>query len=163
MTGRSRSDLGILVSKPEHGSKILRPGKKSRARHTSPPGKGGEAGLKNDRQPVAATTRTRLHLPSRKLRSRKVQNQPRQIESSDLASPVTPKPAFRKNQKNTLFQSDPTDPGAGRESDEIRQRFPEGGETELEAIGLEGGGQGALAGEQGAAELAEHEPEGEGG
>ena len=37
---------------PDHGSKILRPGSMSRARHTSPPGTGGEANLNNGRHPV---------------------------------------------------------------------------------------------------------------
>ena len=58
---------------PDHGFKILRPGNLSRARHTSPPGKRGEADLKNDLQPVAATTRHRLHLPSRKPTNQEVQ------------------------------------------------------------------------------------------
>jgi len=76
---------------PDHGFKILRPGNLSRARHTSPPGKGGEANMTNSQHPVAATTRIRLHLPSRKITFRKVQNQPGQIEASDLASFLTPK------------------------------------------------------------------------
>jgi hypothetical protein len=96
--------------RPDHGTKILRSGKLSRARHTSPPGKGGEAGLQNDRQPVPATTRTRLHLPSRKPTFQEVQNQPGQIEASDLASILTPKSSLQKKQKNTLFRSDTTDP-----------------------------------------------------
>ncbi len=98
---------------PDHGYKILRPDMMSRARHTSPPGKGGEAGLKNDLHPVSATTRTRLHLPSRKPTSRKAPKQPGQIEALDLASIHTPKSSLQKNQKNTLFRSDTTDPEAG--------------------------------------------------
>ena len=74
----------------------------SRARHTSPPGKGGEAGLKNDLQPVAATTRTRLHLPSRKPTFRQVQNLPGQIESPDLASTLTLKSGLQKKSKKHL-------------------------------------------------------------
>ena len=38
----------------------------------------------------------------------------------------------------------------------------QGGEAELKATGFEGGGQGALTGEQDAGELAERKPEGEG-
>ena len=41
-TGRPRSDPGILIPRSDHGIKILRSGKLSRARHTSPPGKEGE-------------------------------------------------------------------------------------------------------------------------
>ena len=96
--------------RPDHGTKILRSGKLSRARHTSPPGKGGEAGPQNDRQPVPATTRAHLHLPSRKPTFQEVQNQPGQIEASDLASILTPKSSLQKKQKNTLFRSDTTDP-----------------------------------------------------
>ena len=108
--------------RPDHGTKILRSGKLSRARHTSPPGKGGEAGPQNDRQPVPATTRTRLHLPSRKPTFQEVQNQPGQIEASDLASILTPKSSLQKKQKNTLFRSDTTDPN-GANLSRISERF----------------------------------------
>jgi hypothetical protein len=111
-TGRPRSDLGILIPGPDHGFKILRSGNLSRARHTSPPGKRGEADLKNDLQPVPATTRTRLHLPSRKPTFQEVQNPPCQIETPTWQASSRPNPAFRKNQKNNLFRSDTTDPEA---------------------------------------------------
>ena len=88
--------------RPDHGTKILRSGKLSRARHTSPPGKGGEAGPQNDRQPVPATTRAHLHLPSRKPTFQEVQNQPGQIEASDLASILTPKSSLQKKTKKHL-------------------------------------------------------------
>jgi hypothetical protein len=74
----------------------------SRARHTSPPGKGGEADLKNNPQRVPATTRIRLHLPSRKPTSRKVQNQHGQIETLDLASLLTPMSDHEKKSKKHL-------------------------------------------------------------
>lgn len=72
--------------------------------------KGAKPDLKNDPQPVSATTRTRLHLPSGKLTIRKVQNQRGQIEFIDLARPSVPKSKLRKTQKNTLIHSDTTDP-----------------------------------------------------
>jgi hypothetical protein len=59
---------------------------------------------------VPATTRAHLHLPSRKPTFQEVQNQPGQIEASDLASILTPKSSLQKKQKNTLFRSDTTDP-----------------------------------------------------
>jgi|GEM_PF-5105389 len=74
----------------------------SRARHTSPPGKRGEADLKNDLQPVAATTRLRLHLPSRKRTFRKVQNPPGQIAHPDLAGILAPKSNLKKKSKKHL-------------------------------------------------------------
>lgn len=96
---------------PDHGFKILRSGNLSRARHTSPPGKGGDAGPKNDLQPVAATTRTRLHLPSRKPTNQEVQISPAKSKLPIWQVSSRPNPIFRKNQKNTLFRSDTTDPG----------------------------------------------------
>ena len=101
-TGRPRSDLGILIPGPDHGFKILRSGNLSRARHTSPPGKRGEADLKNDLQPVPATTRTRLHPPSRKPASQEVKKQPGQIEALDLASPSMPKSKLKRKSKKDL-------------------------------------------------------------
>ena len=59
---------------------------------------------------MAATTRTRLHLPSRKPPSQEVQNPPDQIEVPDLASPSTPKSELKKESQNTLFHSDITEP-----------------------------------------------------
>ena len=82
-------------------SRYSAPASKSRARHTSPPGKRGEADLKNNLQPVAATTRTRLHLPSRKRTFRKVQNPPGQIETLDLARLLAPKSSLNQKSKKT--------------------------------------------------------------
>jgi hypothetical protein len=53
-------------------------------------------------------SRTHLHLPSRRPTFQEVQNQPGQIEASDLASILTPKSSLQKKQKNTLFRSDAT-------------------------------------------------------
>jgi hypothetical protein len=74
----------------------------SRARHTSPPGKRGEADLKNDPQPVPATTRTRLHPQSRKPTFQEVQNLPGQIEPFDLARHLAPKSILNKKSKKLL-------------------------------------------------------------
>lgn len=53
----------------------------------------GRSGPAKGPQPVAATTRTRLRLPSRKLTIRKVQNKRSQIVSIDLASTSGPEPS----------------------------------------------------------------------
>ena len=58
--------------------------------------KGAQADLKNDLHPVSATTRLRLHLPSRKPTFRKVQNPSGQIETFDLASALAPKSKLKK-------------------------------------------------------------------
>ena len=57
---------------------------------------GASADPKNDLQPVTATTRTRLHLPSRKPTFQEVQKQPCQIETPDLASILAPKCKLKK-------------------------------------------------------------------
>jgi hypothetical protein len=54
------------------------------------------------KHPEAATTRTRLHLPSRKPTFHEVQNPPGQIEAFDLASILAPKSGLQKKSKKQL-------------------------------------------------------------
>jgi hypothetical protein len=95
---------------PDHGFKILRPGNLSRARHTSPPGKRGEAGLKtigNRYLPPPASVST--FRPGSQ-HSKMSRTSPAKSKLPMWQASSRPNPAFRKNQKNTLFRSDTTDP-----------------------------------------------------
>ena len=86
---------------PDHGFKILRPGNLPRARHASPPGKGGEANLKQS-APVAATTRIRLPTSVPEAKLPRGQKQPGKIESPYLARHHAPKLNLQKKSQKHL-------------------------------------------------------------
>jgi hypothetical protein len=102
---------GYSFPRSDHGTKILRPGNLSRARHTSPPGKGGDAGLRKGRHQWPPPPAFRLH---RSLPRADIRQGPKTspAKSNILIWQGTPRPdrVIIKNQKNTLFRSDTTDP-----------------------------------------------------
>ena len=88
---------------PDHGYEILRPGNcVEGTSHQSARQRGRSRSVKTDLHPVAATTRLRLHLLSRKPTFRKVQNPPGQIEPLDLADRPAPKSHLNKESEKAL-------------------------------------------------------------
>lgn len=121
-----RGNATAWVSKPRHRSPPIRPGENPpgrtmASRYSAPANcrehvipvrqaKGAKPDLKKDQHPVSATTRTRLHLLSRKPTFQEVQISPAKSNPSAWRGTSRPNPASIKNQKNTLIRSDTTDP-----------------------------------------------------
>jgi hypothetical protein len=109
-TGRPRSDLGRAPPGRTMASRYSAPA--NCREHVIPvrQAKGAKPDLQKDQHPVSATTRTRLHLLSRKPTFQEVQISPAKSNPSTWRGTSRPNPASIKNQKNTLIRSDTTDP-----------------------------------------------------